>query len=88
MHKKILSYLPILLIVFILSCDETINDNPLENKPPETSLFLYPDSSIAPQPSKLTIGWWGDDPDGLVVGFYYKWNGSDWQFTDKNEISF
>lgn len=88
MHKKILSYLPILLIVFVLSCDETINDNPLENKPPETSLFLYPDSSIAPQPSKLTIGWWGDDPDGLVIGFYYKWNGSDWQFTDKNEISF
>lgn len=88
MQIKLFKYFILLLLILVVSCDETINDNPLENKPPETSLFLYPDSTIAPQPSKLTIGWWGDDPDGLVVGFYYKWNGSTWQFTEENEISF
>lgn len=73
---------------FILSCDESINDLPQENLPPETHLFLYPDSTISPQPSKLKIGWWADDPDGLVIGYYYKWNGDDWEFTTENAISF
>jgi hypothetical protein len=78
----------IFAIVFAISCSESISDSPYENQPPETSIFLYPDSLISPQPSKLTIGWWADDPDGLVIGYYYKWNGSNWEFTIENEISF
>ena len=85
MKKNILI---ILSIIFMLSCNESINDNKVENQPPETSLFLYPDSTVSQQPSKLKINWWGDDPDGIVVGYYYKWNGEQWQFTTKNEILF
>lgn len=25
-------------------------------------------------PSKQIIHWWGDDPDGVVEGYYYQWN--------------
>ncbi len=73
---------------FILGCDEEINDIAKDNFPPETKIFLFPDSSISAQPSKLTVGWWGDDPDGLVIGYFYRWNEDDFKFTTKNEISF
>ena len=91
-QNMFIKYLNYLLFIFILStfisCDETINDSLKENQPPDTKIFLYPDSSISPQPSKLTIAWWADDPDGIVIGYYYKWNGSEWEFTTENEISF
>jgi len=89
MIKKI-TYISIIVIsIFSFNnCDESINGNKAENLAPETSLFLYPDSTISQQPSKLVVNWWGDDPDGIVVGYYYKWNGEQWQFTLENEISF
>ena len=32
--------------------------------------------------SKQELHWWGDDPDGHVVGYYYRWNtDSDWIYT-------
>ncbi len=89
MLTKYLKYFTVLIAFTILiSCDETVNDVLKENQSPDTKIFLFPDSSISPQPSKLKIGWWADDPDGIVVGYYYKWNGSDWEFTTENEISF
>lgn len=89
MLNKYFKYFFVLFAFTILiSCDETVNDVLKENQPPDTKIFLFPDSSVSPQPSKLTIGWWADDPDGIVVGYYYKWNGSDWEFTTLNEISF
>ncbi len=84
--KKII--LILLSLTFIFSCNESINNNKVENQPPQTSLFLFPDSTISQQPSKLTINWWGDDPDGIVVGYYYKWNDDNWTFTKENKIDF
>jgi len=87
--KKIFTFLLFGILTFY-SCKEGIIDNPIENKAPNTSLFLYLDSSISKQRSRLTIHWWGDDPDGLVVGFYFKWLGLDstWHFTTKNDSTF
>jgi hypothetical protein len=53
-------------------------------------LFLYPDSAIAQQPSRLRVHWWGDDPDGVIIGFYFKWEGIDsaWIFTPDNDSTF
>lgn len=32
--------------------------------------------------SSQTMRWWGEDPDGDVIGYYYKWDHeSDWTFT-------
>ena len=78
----------ILLSVFLLNCSDDLTDNKLENTTPETNLFLYPDSAISQQPSQLTLHWWGDDPDGLIHGYYYSWDGSSWQFTTENKKLF
>lgn len=86
MLKKILSIL--VLAVLFISCSEEISSNKTENLPPETNLFLFTDSSLAQQQSKLTVNWWGDDPDGLVVGFYISWNGNNWTFTKGNDSTF
>jgi len=90
MKNKLLISILFITVLTLISCSEEIVDNPVGNKPPDTSLSLFPhpDSSISPQPSRLRVAWWGDDPDGLIVGFYYTWDGTTWIFTDENEILF
>ncbi len=76
MKKIFFISLSIFLVFTFTSCKEDIVNNPIGNKPPETSLTLFPDSTITPQPSRLKVSWWGDDSDGLIVGYYYSlgWN--------------
>ncbi len=91
MNKIIYKILLLLTAVFTLQfCSESINDNKIENSAPDTFLFLYPDNDISQQPSRLRVHWWGDDPDGLVTGFYFKWDALDpnWTFTTKNDSLF
>ncbi|OGU76677.1 MAG: hypothetical protein A2V93_01475 [Ignavibacteria bacterium RBG_16_34_14] len=80
----------LLLSIIFFSCYEELVDNPSSNKAPNTFLFLYPDSTISQQPSRLRVSWWGDDPDGTVLGFYFKWEGIDskWTFTLNNDSTF
>ena len=77
-------------IIFLISCSEEFPDQPQGNLPPETGMFLYPDSTVSQQPSRLNVHWWGDDPDGLVIGYYFKWEGidSNWTFTTRNDSTF
>lgn len=91
--KKISSVPVILtavLLIMISGCSDNPADNPLHNKAPDTFLFLYPDSTISGQPSKIKVSWWGDDPDGLIIGYYFKWKGIDstWSFTTGNDSVF
>ncbi|MBI9069984.1 MAG: hypothetical protein JEY94_00200 [Melioribacteraceae bacterium] len=88
MKKRFTYLLTLLAIVSFISCDESVSDVKIPNQAPETSLFLYTDTGISQQPSKIEVNWWGDDPDGIVVGFYYKWNGNEWKFTTENKIAF
>ena len=78
----------IISLIFLISCGEDFIDSPLGNKPPDTNIALFPDSTISPQPSRLKVAWWGDDSDGLIVGFYYTWDGTTWTFTSENELVF
>ena len=78
----------ILSVYIFLSCTEEGVNNPVGNLPPNTGLFLYPDSTILPQQSKLTIHWWGDDPDGIVIGYYFSWDNINWSFTSSNDSLF
>ncbi len=82
--------LVILSSILFYSCTEDFSDNPIGNIPPDTGLFLYPDSSVSKQPSRLRVSWWGDDPDGLIIGYYFKWDGIDnqWSFTIANDSVF
>jgi hypothetical protein len=87
---KILLLLIFSLALLIISCQDDPVSNPVGNKPPNTGLFLYPDSSIVKQPSRLRVHWWGDDPDGTIIGFYIQWEGidSNWGFTTSNDSIF
>ena len=86
MLKKI--FFIFLLTILLISCSEEISNSKVDNLPPQTSLFLFTDSTIAQQQSRLTVNWWGDDPDGLVIGYYISWNGNNWTFTTKNDSTF
>lgn len=94
MNSKITSYLFYIIIIAaaIVSsgCYDELVNNPNTNNSPETFVFLYPDSSISGQTSRLTVSWWGDDPDGLIIGYYFKWVGIDsvWTFTTSRDSTF
>ena len=86
---KVVKVISIFFLVFIsFTCTKDIVDNPIGNKPPHTGIFLYPDSSISSQPSKINVHWWGDDPDGFVIGYYFSWDGKNWSFTQSNDSLF
>ena len=76
--------------ITMISCHKSIVDSPIGNKPPNTFISLFPDSTISQQTSRLKVSWWGDDPDGLVVGYYFKWEGIDssWSFTTSSDSIF
>lgn len=39
--------------------------------------------------SRQILYWWGDDPDGEVVGYYYKWNfQTEWTYTTSESDTF
>ncbi len=90
MKKLLLIYSLIFLSIIILKCSDDQVSNPVGNQAPDTGLFLFPDSTIYQQPSKLHVHWWGDDPDGVVEGFYIMWEGIDsaWGFTKSNDSIF
>jgi len=77
----------VLGFALLSGCAELPN-NPKANLPPHTYLTLFPDSIISPQRTLLTISWWGDDPDGFVVGFYFSFDSLNWTFTTKNDSTF
>ncbi len=76
------------LALLLATCSKDMVNNPIGNQAPHTGVFLYPDSTISRQQSKIDVHWWGDDPDGFVIGYYYSWNGKDWQFTKSNDSLF
>lgn len=87
-----ISYLIFLIALALISssCKEFSTGSRIENLPPETKIFLFPDSgtTISKQKSKLTVHWWGDDPDGIVIGYYIKWGDEPWKFTQKTDSTF
>src|SRR5574341_1473712 len=84
------------------ACENDIPDRPQENLPPETHIFLQPDSALATTTSRQTLSWWGDDPDGVVIGFVHSfaatpaslthWDENHpapgWTFTTANQRTF
>jgi len=87
-NKTIYLVLVVILVFIIASCKDAITSNPLENKAPTTKLFLDSAYTVSKQQSKLDMHWIGDDPDGLVIGYYISWDGLSWAFTTKNDSVF
>jgi hypothetical protein len=85
-NPSILKILVLFLLLF-QSCSE-LPTGVVENQPPNTFLSLFPDSTISPQKTRIKITWWGDDPDGLVTGFRFSFDSTNWTFTTKNDSTF
>lgn len=90
------------LIFLVTGCSENFTDNPHPNQPPETFISIFTDRELNPTVSRKTFNWWGDDPDGMVVGFIYTfkenaknvetWDNNapnpDWTFTTETQKTF
>ncbi|MCC5925207.1 MAG: hypothetical protein JJU41_01490 [Bacteroidetes bacterium] len=93
MSKRI--YYLFLFAVLAVSCDAGLTGTATENQPPSTSFTV--NSINLPEGQRLTsqinISWWGDDPDGYVVGYEF-YIGDDvsadveWVFTSKTDSTF
>ncbi len=79
--------LPIFFLLAVQSCTE-LPTSVVQNQPPNTFLSLFPDSTISPQRTRIRITWWGDDPDGLVTGFRFSFDSTNWTYTTKNDSTF
>lgn len=71
-REAIFSVILLILAIGVCGCDG--GGTPLGNTPPETRLANVPPDSITSSNPRLTLFWVGDDPDGYVVGFKYRWN--------------
>ena len=84
----------ILIALFaIYGCNSGLKGNLNQNLPPTTGMAAKeinrPDSSRFS--SQIEISWWGDDPDGYVIGYEYSINDTTafpWRFTTKNDSIF
>ena len=71
-----------------LGCSEHFPNQPLPDRPPKTFVALQPDGAMRPSISQQTIHWWGVDPDGFVVGYYWSLDSLSWHFTTRTDSTF
>lgn len=87
MLNKFTLFLLLAGLTAFYACKDKLVDNPSANKPPTTKIFL--DTVTTQQQSQLHLYWSGDDPDGTIMGFYFKWDtDTSWTFTTKNDSLF
>lgn len=72
--RRKLFFFAALSLLLAGACSQNFTDNPKPNRPPETYISIFSDNVLNASISKKTINWWGDDPDGLVVGFIYSFD--------------
>ncbi|MFH0777539.1 MAG: hypothetical protein V2A71_02805 [Candidatus Eisenbacteria bacterium] len=83
----------LLLLPLFTGCSKDLG-KPIGNSPPETGVFVEGPLDTVSYAVKLY--WWGQDRDGQVLGFYYRWTCSDpaadldtsWVFTAAKSKNF
>jgi hypothetical protein len=75
--------------VFISSCTDPAT-GPNGHIPPQTflSVFSMPGDTLAPGKTVKKISWWGDSPNGYVVGFRISFDSLNWGYTTQNDSTF
>jgi hypothetical protein len=79
--------------IFFSGCDTGLSGTASENQPPTTNLTVErinrgDDFRLS---SQINITWWGNDPDGYVVGYEYAINDTSegaWTFTERSDSTF
>ncbi|MQY78182.1 MAG: hypothetical protein GH151_03180 [Bacteroidetes bacterium] len=78
--RKYLIIIAIILVGFTqsilyLSCESGITSQPYPNRLPDTKLFIQTDTcGLDTTISTQYLHWWGIDPDGEVMGYFYQWS--------------
>lgn len=77
----VFSLLVVLTVLLPSGCKNTGGGEHLKNQPPIARLSNVPPDSLQGKPytasigiPRLTLSWVGDDPDGYIVGFRYRWS--------------
>ncbi len=86
---KIIAILAALMISILAGCVRAPEPVPVENLPPETYLFINPvNDTTDTVGGKQVMRWWGNDPDGEVVGYYIAVDDtSEWIWTTSTETT-
>lgn len=92
MHKSRLLLLLVVGLVFT-ACDTGITGEQNQNQPPKTYLTVdeinrSDDNRLS---SRITISWWGDDPDGYIEGYEFAINDTsegNWGYTTRTDSTF
>ncbi|NUO81808.1 hypothetical protein HUU05_17190 [candidate division KSB1 bacterium] len=102
-HARLKSAVALIACALPFACSEHPTDALKSNQPPVTHLAVRSVAdSLNATISKQTLHWWGDDPDGAVVGFIYTFNPNasnvqawsnnasdpNWTFTEKTQETF
>ncbi len=57
-----------------------------DNPPDSMEWDILPDAFTTIMTSRQQLHWWGEDPDGDIVGYYYKWStDSSWTYTQDEQ---
>ncbi len=89
--KLLLSVSAIILLGY--ACKSGLEGHLNVNKPPKTGLTVKEINRSGSNrlSSQIHISWWGDDPDGYVIGYEYSINDTllnPWKFTTKTDSTF
>ncbi len=76
-------------LYFVYSCTNPVS-NKIELLPPDThlSVFSLNNDTITPGATVKKISWWGDSPNGFVVGFRISFDSLNWGYTTKYDSTF
>ncbi|MCU0452025.1 MAG: hypothetical protein MUE68_00015 [Bacteroidetes bacterium] len=80
-----LTYLLCAVLLAGAGCSKEFANDPAPNQPPDTFLFLRPDSALRETTSQQHLHWWGVDADGFVVGFFFSFDSTTWTYTARND---
>ncbi|MCK4595620.1 hypothetical protein KAT73_02470 [candidate division WOR-3 bacterium] len=65
----------VISVTAFIGCEREPPIEPVLNIPPET--HIYVEGLVDTVPARQVIHWWGNDPDGWVVGYHYNWDGNE-----------
>jgi hypothetical protein len=85
--RKALPFI-IFVIVLLSGCSKRYPNEPVPNQPPKTYIALDPDGSLRRTVSLQHLHWWGVDPDGFVVGYYFSLDNQHWTYTRQTDSVF
>ena len=85
--QKFAKLIIFLLTVWTVTCYKKPVSKPVPNIPPETYIFLSDTTDTVG--AKQTLFWFGNDPDGIVIGYYLAIDDTSQKiFTTRNDSTF